>query len=288
MSAPAAWTIKSLIQWTTQYLSEKKIDSPRLEAELLLAHALKCKRIDLMVRFHEEPTAAEKAEYKELVRRRAEHWPTAYLIGSREFFLLKFEVNPAVLIPRPDTETLVLTALESLKSKPGSRVLELGTGSGCIAVSLAVKSPQASFVAVDLSPDALELAKKNAAAHNVASRIDFRLGDLFAPVAGEMFDTIVSNPPYVTVAEWQNLAEEVRDHEPRLALDGGPDGLAFYRRIAGDCHQFLHPGGEAIVEIGETQQEAVASLFAANPAMKFEKCLKDGAGRPRVVIARKA
>lgn len=280
--APATWTIKALLAWTTQFLNGKGIESPRLEAELLLAHALSCKRIDLIVRFHEEPDEAARAVYRDLVRRRAEHWPTAYLVGSREFFLLPFEVGPAVLIPRPDTETLLLAALEYLKLKPTASVLELGTGSGCIAVSLAFKYPQARIVAIDLSPDALAIARANAAKHGAT--IDFRLGDLFAPVAGERFDLIVSNPPYVTSGEWETLAEEVRDHEPKLALDGGPDGLAFYRRIAADAPKHLAPGGEVMVEIGETQSEAVTALFETEFAV--ERPLKDAAGRTRVIIAK--
>lgn len=283
--APTNWTIKALLAWTANYLHSKGIESPRLEAELLLAHALKCKRIDLIVRFHEEPDDATRTVYRELVKRRAEHWPTAYLIGSREFFLLPFEVSPAVLIPRPDTETLVTAALELLKAKPAARVLELGTGSGAIAVSLTHKKQQARIVAVDLSPDALAIAKANASNHGVSERIDFRLGDLFAPVKDELFDLIVSNPPYVTSSEWEILSEEVRDHEPRLALDGGPDGLAFYRRIAADAAKYLNPGGSVMVEIGDTQSESVRAIFEVN--YNVAPTIRDAAGRTRVIIAKR-
>jgi len=288
MDAVAApWTIKALITWTTKYFAEKGIESPRLEAELLLAHVLKCKRIDLIVRYDEEPAEAERTQYRELVKRRAEHWPTAYLIGEREFFLLTFEVSPAVLIPRPDTETLLLAALEELKGRPSPRVLDLGTGSGCLAICIADKNPAATVMAVDLSPEALSIAAANAIKHDVSSRIDFRLGDLFAPVAGETFDVIVSNPPYVTASEIAMLAEEVREHEPRLALDGGPDGLAFYRRISAEIAKFLNPGGTLFVEIGMGQDAAVRKLLEEAAGLKVGRTLRDANNIARVVEAKR-
>ncbi len=285
MSAAPPWTIKTLIAWTTKYFSEKGIESPRLEAELLLAHTLKCKRIDLIVRYDEIPGDAARAAYRDVVKRRSEHWPTAYLTGDREFFLLPFAVSPAVLIPRPDTETLLLAALEELKLKPAARVLDLGTGSGCLAVSIAHKYPQATVVAVDLSPDALAVATANSVRHDVTAQIDFRLGDLFAAARGETFDLIISNPPYITSSEMLTLQEEVRDHEPRLALDGGPDGLAFYRRIARDAPTHLTLGGAVMVEIGATQSESVRNLFAET--LTVGRTIKDGAGIARVIESRK-
>lgn len=284
-ASPTTWTIKSLLAWTAKYLTEKGIESPRLEAELLLAHALQCKRIDLIVRYDEEPGEAARAAFRELVRRRAERWPTAYLIGTREFFLLRFEVTPAVLIPRPETETLVLAALEAVKDRPAPRILDLGTGSGCIAVSLAVKLPAARAVAIDISPDALDVARANAARHGVAERIEFRPGDLFKPVAGETFDLIVSNPPYISTSELAGLQEEVRDHEPRHALDGGTDGLAFYRRIAAEAPAHLAAGGTAAVEVGWQQAEAVRGIFAA-AGWGTVSSIKDAGGIARVIVAR--
>jgi release factor glutamine methyltransferase len=285
---PTVWTIKSLLAWTTNYLNKKAIESPRLEAELLLAHALNCKRIELLVRYDESPEESVKAKYRELVKRRAEHWPTAYLIGQREFFLLPFVVSPAVLIPRPDTETLLMAALEALKGVATPSVLDLGTGSGILAVSLAHKLPSATVTAVDISPEALAIARQNATRHGVAERVQFVQGDLFATVPdGAAFDVIVSNPPYVTTAEWETLAAEVKDHEPRLALDGGPDGLAFYRRIAVEAPARLKSTGAVVVEIGETQAEAVIALFTA---AGFNKCIltKDAGNRPRVIAGRRA
>lgn len=283
---PASWTIKALVTWTTQYFRDKGIESPRLEAELLLAHALNCRRIDLLVNYDAEPLEAERATFRELVRRRAEHWPTAYLIGQREFFLLPFDVSPAVLIPRPETETLVLAALDELRTRPSARVLELGTGSGCIAVSIGKQCPDATIVAIDVSPDALEIAKANARRHGVEARIDFRQGDWFSPLGEESFDLIVSNPPYVTTAEIETLAAEVREHEPRHALDGGPDGLAFYRRIAADGARHLASGGLVAVEVGANQAEAVVELFRAADLVP-QNVLKDAAGIARVVLARR-
>lgn len=287
-AAPPIWTIKALLAATVDHLRKKGIESARLDAELLLAHALGCGRIDLLVRYDEVPADADRAAFRELVRRRADRWPTAYLIGRREFYLLPFEVTPAVLIPRPETETLVLKALELVKGNPAPRVLDLGTGSGCVAVSVAHRCKGAAVTAVDVSPDALAVARRNADRNGVADRVTFRQGDLFGPVpAGTAFDLIVSNPPYVTPGELADLAPEVRDHEPRLALDGGPDGLAFYRRIAADAGRFLNPGGWLAVEIGATQADVVRAIFEGAPGFGGVQVVKDMGGRPRVAVARK-
>jgi len=288
MSAPEAttvWTNKALIDWTTKFLHGKGIESPLKDARILLAHVLQCKTIDVVARSAEEPTADEKARFRELIRRRVEGCPTAYLTGTREFYLLSFEVTPAVLIPRPDTETLVMQAIDFLKRKPEARGLDLGTGSGCIAVSLAHQETRSHFTAVDISPDALEVARRNATRHGTADRIDFRRGDLFGALSAEdRFDLIVSNPPYISPTEIAGLAVDVRDHEPRIALDGGPDGLAFYRRIAAEAGRYLNAGGRVLVEIGHTQADAVTELFL-NAGWAAAAVTKDLAGRPRVVTA---
>lgn len=287
-TAADAWTVKALLAWTTDFLKKKNVDGPRLEAQILLAHVMGCPKIELLARSGDEPTDDERAKFKDLIRRRVEGWPVAYLVGKREFYLLPFEVTPAVLIPRPDTETLVLEALRLLKGRPAPAVLDLGTGSGCIAVSVAHQCKPARVTAVDVSPDALDVAKRNAAAHGVAGRVAFVAGDLFAPLpAGSTFDLVLSNPPYVTPAELAALAPEVRDHEPRLALDGGPDGLAFYRRIAADAGRHLNPGGTVLVEVGHTQAAAVQALFAARPEWEVGPVVKDLGGRARVVSAKK-
>ena len=287
-AAPPAWTVKALLQWTADFLKKKGVEAPRLEAQILLAHVMACPKIELVARSDEEPAEAEKAAFKDLIRRRVDGWPVAYLVGRREFYLLPFEVTPAVLIPRPDTETLVLEALNRLKGLAAPAVLDLGTGSGCIAVSVAHQAKAARVTAVDISPDALEVARRNAAAHGIADRTTFLAGDLFAPLpAGAAFDLIVSNPPYVTPGELAGLAPEVRDHEPRVALDGGPDGLAFYRRIAADAGRFLRPGGSVLVEVGWTQEPAVRAIFEARSELAVGPSVKDLGGRVRVVTARK-
>lgn len=282
------WTIKALLTWTTDFLTKKSMESPRLEAQILLAHVLKCPRIELVARSAEEISDTQRGQFRELIKRRVDGWPVAYLTGEKEFYLLKFDVTPAVLIPRPETETLVLEALRLLKPQTAPTVLELGTGSGCIAVSVAHQKKDARVTATDISPDALDIARGNAKKHGVASRINFVQGDLFDPVPGAIaFDLIVSNPPYVTPGEFSTLAPEVRDHEPRLALDGGPDGLAFYRRIANGVETRLKPGGSVLVEIGESQDEAVRGLFAERPELEVANTLKDAAGHTRVVCARR-
>jgi release factor glutamine methyltransferase len=287
-SQPTVWTLQALLTWTTDFLAKKGISSPRLEAQVLLAHVLGCPRIELVARSMEVAADEDRAAFRELIRRRVDGWPVAYLTGVKEFYLLKFEVSPAVLVPRPETETLVLEALRLLKPLTVPAVLDLGTGSGCIAVSLAHQKKDARVTAVDVSPDALEIARRNATTHGVIVRIDFRQGDLFGPVPeGSAFDLVVSNPPYVTPAELAGLAPDVRDHEPRLALDGGPDGLAFYRRIAAGVGAYLKPGGWVLVEIGATQAEAVRGLFAERPELDVGPTLKDAAGLPRVVGARR-
>jgi release factor glutamine methyltransferase len=285
---PTVWTIQALLKWTADYLRGKGFESGRLESEVLLAHVLGCPRIELIARSLEVPPDADRARFRELIRRRVEGWPVAYLVGTKEFYLLKFEVSPAVLIPRPETETLVLEALRRLKPLKEPTALDLGTGSGCIAVSVAHQKKDARVTATDISPDALDVAKRNAETHGVADRMTFAQGDLFGAVpAGSTFDLVVSNPPYVTPSELAALSADVREHEPRLALDGGPDGLAFYRRIAAGVGPLLKPGGSLLVEIGATQDEAVRALLGERPELELGPTLRDDNRLPRVVTAKK-
>lgn len=285
---PTVWTIRKLLAWTTDYLKGKGFDEAKREAELLLAYVLGCKRVELFVRYDEEPTDAERAKFKELINRRVAGWPVAYLLGTRDFYMLTFDVEPAVLIPRPDTETLVLEALNRLKPLTSPDALDIGTGSGCIAVSLAHRKKDAKVTATDVSPDALAVARRNAAKHAVADRMTFLQGDLFAALpAGSTFDLIASNPPYIAQGEFAALAADVRDHEPRMALDGGPDGLAFYRRIANGVSGFLKPGGSLLLEVGYTQADAVRGLLAERSELEVGPAIKDSGGHPRVVVAKK-
>lgn len=290
-AAPTVWTVRALVNWTTEYLHTKAAIAPadaRKEARMLVSHVLGCTQIETVARYDDVPTDAERSAYRDLIRRRVDGWPVAYLVGRREFYLLTFEVSPAVLIPRPDTETLVLESLNRLTGIATPSVLDLGTGSGCVAISIAHRAKSARVVAVDVSPDALEVAKRNAATHGVADRIDFHLGDLFGPLPERAkFDLIVSNPPYIADGEFADLAPDVRDHEPRLALAGGPDGLAFYRRIAADAARFLKPGGWVLVEMGWTQNDAVRAIFAERPEFALADTAKDMGGRYRVAMAKR-
>jgi release factor glutamine methyltransferase len=286
MSEPI-WTIRALLAWTTDYLAKKGAapSTARLEAQLLLSHVLRCKKVDLIVRFEEIPAEADRAAFRELIKRRTDGLPVAYLTGSREFYMLEFEVGPAVLVPRPETETLVAEALQLLKPLAAPTVLDLCSGSGCIGVSIAQQKPESRVTMADVSPDALDVARRNAKKHGVESRMQFRQGDLFAALPpGSRFDAILCNPPYIAPGELATLAPDVREHEPRLALDGGPDGLAFYRRIATDAAKHLNAGGSLLLEIGSTQEAAVRSIFGERPEFELRHVLKDHAGLPRVVV----
>lgn len=285
---PTVWTIRALLTWTIDFLKAKGIAEARLDTEILLAHVLKCKKIEMYARYDELPTDAERAKFKELITRRVAGWPVAYLVGYRAFYMLTFDVDPAVLIPRSDTETLVLEADKRLKKLTAPEVLDLGTGSGCIAISLAHQKKDARVTVTDISPDALAVAQKNASKCGVADRMTFLQGDLFSALPpGATFDLIASNPPYIAQSEFAALSADVRDHEPRIALDGGPDGLAFYRRIANGVPPFLKPGGSLLLEIGYTQNDAVRALLAERPELEVGPTLKDMGGHPRVVTARK-
>jgi release factor glutamine methyltransferase len=283
MMASETWTVRRLLEWTEDFLRKKGFESPRLEAQILLAHALGCKKIDLYVRHEDEPAEDRRAAFREMIKKRSEGMPVAYLVGHREFYSLEFAVSPAVLIPRPETETLVMEALRRLKSMEAPRVLDLGTGSGAIAIAIAKQHKTARVTAVDISTAALAVAASNAERHGVADRITYLEGDLFSPVTGQTFDLVVSNPPYIADAEFAALDVGVRDFEPRTALAGGPDGLDVYRRIAADVANVLAPGGVVVVEIGATQEVAVRELFAHH--LDIGPSFKDPAGRPRVLTA---
>jgi release factor glutamine methyltransferase len=280
---PTVWTVRDLITWTAKHFAAKGIDDPAKEARLLLAHALGCRPIEVLTRYDDPPTDAERQRFRELVKRRADGCPVAYLVGSKDFYLLTFEVTPDVLIPRPDTETLVQSGLDFLKGKPTPGVLDLGTGSGCVAVSIAHKAKAVRVTAVDVSAAAAAVAARNAEKHGVADRVAVLVGDLFAPLPPDArFDLIVSNPPYIAASEIDALEIGVRQFEPRLALDGGADGLDFYRRLAADAAGWLKPGGQLMAEVGWTQDAAVREVFAAAGWASLPS-VKDQEGRWRVV-----
>lgn len=277
------WTIGAILKWTGQYFGEKGVDTPRLDAEVLLSHILGKDRLYLYTHFDQPLTPEELAHYRASVKKRVLRWPVAYIIGYKEFMGLCFQVSPAVLVPRPDTEILVEAVAKRLALTDSPVIADLGTGSGAIIVSLLSLLPQADGQAVDISPQALAVAKTNAVSNGVADRLTLREGDFLTPLAGRSFDVLVSNPPYIPAGDISGLSAEVRQ-EPRLALDGGNDGLTFYRRMMASGPPLLKPGGFIAVETGAGQAPAVAALAAAQGLKQIE-IIKDLAGIERVVIA---
>lgn len=280
------WTVARLLEWTTGHFASKCPDSPRLDAEILLAQAIGCKRIDLYVRHAEIPEEPVREKFRSLVKRRARGEPVAYLVGYKEFFSLNFAVDASVLIPRPDTETLADQAIRFLKARglASPKILDLGTGSGCLAIVIAKLVPASQVIAIDRSAAALAVARANAQKHAVDARITFSEGDLFQPLKSEdRFDLIVSNPPYIPSGEVQTLDADVKNHEPLTALDGGADGLDFYRRIWPETTARLTEKGSVMVEVGYDQADRVAAL-ATKAGYSQIKIVPDAARIPRVVI----
>ncbi|MGE4345500.1 MAG: peptide chain release factor N(5)-glutamine methyltransferase [Geoalkalibacter sp.] len=253
-----AWTVLRVLRWTAGYFRERGLDSPRLDAELLLADTLGVDRVGLYLRYDQPLTDEELAAYRRRVARRAKNEPVAYILGKAEFWSLSLKVAPAVLIPRPDTEVLVEEAL--VRGGERARVLDVGTGSGAIVLALASERPDWSFAALDLSQEALQIAQENARRHEMDGRISFVHGDL-AHLPEGPFDLIVANPPYIPRGELAGLMADVRDYEPVQALDGGEDGLDAYRALAAQAISRLAPGGCLLVEIGAGQQDDVRHLF---------------------------
>jgi len=280
------WTIEKLITWTKQYFSARGIDTPRLDAEVLLSHILGKDRMYLYVHFDQPLSSEELAKYREAVKRRAQRQPVAYITGHKEFMGLDFLVSPAVLIPRPDTEILAEAVLERLAAPAAPAaptLLDIGTGSGALIISLLAKLPAATGTAVDISAAALEVASANARAQKVDNRLTFLNGDLFAALGHQRFTAIVSNPPYIPTREITGLAPEVHC-EPVVALDGGQDGLDFYRRLLAGCPQHLETGGFVALEVGEGQAQAVAGLAKEIEGLAVSQIRKDYSGIERVVM----
>ena len=258
-----AWTTLGVLDWTTQRFTEAGIAGSRLEAQILLAHVLGCSRVQLYTGFDKPLGETELASYRGLIKRRLAGEPVSYLVGETEFWGLPFHVEPSVLVPRPDTETVIEVVRTARPDRASPcRILDLCTGSGVIAVSLAREYPAAAVVATELSPAAAALARRNAARNAVGERVEVRDGDLFAPVAGERFDVIAANPPYIVSSVIPTLAAEVR-REPVIALDGGRDGLGFYDRICAQARSHLAPGGVLVLEHGYDQADAVRARLAA-------------------------
>lgn len=311
------WTVLRLLSWTTDFFRQRGSDSPRLDAEVLLAHSLGCSRIELYTAFGSEPSGPQRQTFRELVRRRGEGAPVAYLVGHREFYSLRLSVTPAVLIPRPETEHLVTLALDHAKSlAPAStartttpadnavaqcppptpslrplKIADVGTGSGAIAVALAKHLPAVYpggclITAIDLSPDALDVARGNARDHGVDPQIEFVQGDLLDKLPADSdFDMILSNPPYVSRAEYDDLDPTVRDHEPKMALLAGERGTEIIARLIDQAASRLRPGGLLAIELSPMIAKDCAVLIAGNGHFHEPKLIRDLGGNQRIVTA---
>jgi release factor glutamine methyltransferase len=282
----ATWTTLSVLDWTTQRFTEAGITSARLEAQLLLSHVLQCTRTQLYMNFDKPLAEPELAGYRGLIKRRLGGEPVAYLIGEHEFWGLPLFVDPHVLVPRPDTETVVEVSVKLVDKAAALRVLDLCTGSGAIALALAKELPAARVIATDVSTNAVAIATKNVERNKLGERVEVRHGDLFAPVAGEAFDLIVSNPPYIATSVIATLSAEVK-REPVLALDGGADGMVFYDRICRDAIAHLAPGGALVVEHGYDQADAVRERFV-RAGFADVSLVHDLGKNPRVTWARRS
>jgi release factor glutamine methyltransferase len=298
------WTVGRLLEWTQKFFEKKGIAQPRLEAEILLAHALGTERIGLYLAYEREVETDARARFREWVQRRADGEPTRYLVGGCEFMSLAFTVGPGCLIPRPETELLVeevmarcgktrgrAPAAEGASAGAAVAVIDLCTGCGCVAVSVAVHMPESNVLATDLSAPALAIARANAAAHGVGERVTFIEGDLYDALgaAGALpADFLLANPPYVAEAEWETLQPEIRNYEPREALVAGPEGTEIIERIVRGAPAYLVPGGTLLVEIGAGQGPAVQNMAAGVCGLVDVEIRKDYAGHDRMLVARRA
>jgi release factor glutamine methyltransferase len=285
----ADWTVGGLLSWTAGYLAQKGVEFPRLDTEVLLAHALDCRRIDLYGERHGQIASEPvRRQFRELIRRRLEGCPVAYLVGHKEFFSVGLEVSPAVLIPRPDTELVVVECLNLAKKLPAPLILDIGTGSGNVAIAVARQHPGAGVTATDLSPEALDVARHNAERVGLAGRIRFLQGDLFAPVpVHERFDFVLSNPPYIATEDLDRLPDGVRNYEPRMALDGGPGGFTVFDRLVDGALALLSRGGYLMVEIGSPQEQPARQRIMGFSEYDLAETIHDASGHPRVLRARR-
>lgn len=293
---PKAWTIKDLLKVTTNYLNEKGIDSPRLSAEVLLAHQLKADRVHLYTHFDKPLTNSEVSGYRSLIKRRLKHEPLQYITGLQEFWSLEFMVSPQVLIPRPESELLIELAIEKIEGTSelknhGLKILDLGTGSGNLAISLAKEFQQSQIWAIDVSSEALDTARLNSQKHDVSEQIHFSQGDLWEPLGGggsEMaFDMILSNPPYVSSEEYDALSPEIRDYEPRIALDGKEQGMFYIEQIIRGASDYLKEGGWLLIEMAPNQTEKALMMLDDYKAYGEKQRIKDFGHNYRVIMSRR-
>jgi release factor glutamine methyltransferase len=297
MAQPAdgPWTVRKTLEWTTSFFTRKGVDAPRLSAELLLAHVLGLPRIKLYTDYERALTDDDRTRLRDLVARAGEHEPIAYLSGRAYFFNLEFEVTRDVLIPRPDTETLVENVIQTARRQmvlDAPRILDLCTGSGCVAAAIAHSLKNAVVIATEISPAAATVATRNIERLGLAGRVTILAGDLFAPLSTivdpQPFDLIVANPPYIASAEIASLDRSVRDYEPTKALDGGPEGLTLHRRILEEGAARLNPNGRIFLEIAFNQGKLATEVTGQYPAWDDVRLLKDHAGHDRVLTARKS
>ena len=292
MSAMEIWTIKKLLEWVTGYFEEKGVDAPRLSAELLLCHVLVLERIQLYTLYDRVVDGQQLAQLRQFVKRASEHEPIAYLVGRCEFYSLPLSITPDCLIPRPETENLVEKAISFLRNRSGSQhVLDLCTGSGCIAAAIAKNVNDSQIVATDISDAALKVAAENIEKLKLADKVKLLCGDLFNPIIEGLddgrFDLIVSNPPYVSEAEYDGLDKNVKEYEPSSALLAGTDGLDIYKRIAKRVDGFIKPDGILMMEMGYAQGPAVHDLLEKTDTFKTITIEKDFANNDRIAIATK-
>lgn len=287
------WTILKLLRWTTVYFQDRIPENPRMDAEIILAHTLGCRRLDLYLHHDQPLDENELTRFRKLIKRRANREPTAYILGYKEFWSLRLKVTPAVLIPRPDTECLVETVLQAMSRQQFSsspcRLLELGVGSGAISIALAKEQPELDIIASDRSPAAVYVAHHNARQHHLDHRIHFFAGDWLDALKGSarLFDFIVSNPPYIASRDIRELAPEIANHEPVEALDGGPDGMKYIATLIQSASDCLKPGGYLVLEIGYDQKFLVETVAQGCPQYDEVLFQKDYAGHHRVVRLRK-
>jgi release factor glutamine methyltransferase len=317
-SAPVTdepWTTRRLLRWITERFETKGVDAPRVVAEMLLAHVLECDRMRLYMEVDRPATPDELAALRELVTRASDHEPVQYLVGHTTFYGRTFLVEPATIIPQPATEDLVSAVLAGVGADapplgtaadaedegdapappptgPPLRIADVGTGTGCIAITLARQLPSATLLATDVAAEALDLARRNAERHGVADRVELVEGDLLEPLlaAGDAFDVVCSNPPYIADDEWNDgrVDRAVREHVPERATRGGPDGLDFIRPLIAGAAATLRPGGLLAVEIGHAQRDAVLRLVAETPGLVEAEVTPDYEGFWRVLTARRA
>jgi release factor glutamine methyltransferase len=292
MTDPEEWTIKKLLEWTTDYFKKNGSDSSRLDAEILLSHVLQWSRIQLYTNFEFQPDGAQRSQFRELIKRRATGAPVAHLIGTKEFYSMDFWVTPDVLIPRPETEFAVVRVLDLLRTRERSeeplKCLDLCTGSGAIGIVLAAQEPSLQVIASDVSPQALAVARENIKRHQLEARIQLLESDLFEAIPATTFHVIVSNPPYIGLQEKSSLSTDVVDHEPGIALFSGEDGCACSLAILRQAPEFLVPNGWLVMESSPLIIDRLAAAIEASPSFRSPVIDRDLAGHKRILSAQVA